>query len=220
MTSILEVNDLRHEYGDVDAPAGSPTVEEGVVADDTPARKTNSRLRHGARRFGAAAIDLWVVLAWAAVGAIIYLILRAHGLVPTTPLASDLLGFLTMVLPVTATLAAQEASRHRASVGKRRLGFVVSSTAGTPISFARSMARSAAKFLPWQLAHTGVFHLIAGSTDPIVMGLAIGAQVLVLANVAVMLLHPEYRAVHDLVAGTKVVDSRSPNGGTTRTSVR
>lgn len=180
MTRRLEVTDLKHEYG----------------------------LADGARRLGATAIDLWVVLAWAAIGAIVYLILRGLGQVPTTPLASDVLGFLTMVLPVTATLAAQEASRHQSTIGKRRLGLIVTTAAGNRVSFARSMARSGVKFLPWQLAHTGVFHLIAASTDPVFMGLAIGAQVLVLGNLAVMLLHPEHRALHDLVSGTRVVDSR------------
>jgi uncharacterized RDD family membrane protein YckC len=221
MTEILEVHDLKHENGDADAPGGlSRSVEEGPVAGETATTESTSWLRHGVRRLGAAAMDLWVVLAWGAAGGITYLILRTFGHVPTTPVASDVLGFLTLVVPVTATLAAQESSKHRATIGKRRVGFLVTATSGSQISFARSIARSSVKFLPWQLAHTGVFHMIAGSTDPIFMGLAIGAQVLVLGNLAVMLLHPEHRAVHDLVAGTKVVDSRSPNGVTTRTSGR
>lgn len=178
-----------------------------MVAGDTSATGSSSRLRHGVRRLGAAVLDLWVVLAWAAVGGIVYSILRSLDRVPTTPMASDVLGFLTLVLPVTVTLAAQEASRNQTTFGKRRLGFVVTSRAGDRITFARSMARSGVKFLPWQLAHTGVFHMIAGSTDPVFMGLAIGAQVLVLGDVAVMLVHPEHRAIHDLLAGTKVIDS-------------
>lgn len=140
----------------------------------------------------------------------VYLILRAFGRVPTTLVASDVLGFLTLVLPVTAALAAQEASRHQATFGKRRLGLLVTSTAGNRITFARSIARSGVKFLPWQLAQAGVFHLIAGSTDPIFMGLAMRAQVLVLGDVAVMLAHPERGAVHDLLVGTKVFDAQ-PN---------
>lgn len=155
----------------------------------------------------AGVVDLWVVLAWAAVGGGVYFVLRALDRVPATPVAEDTVGFLTLVLPVTATLAVQEASRHQSTIGKRRLGLIVTSTTGARLTLGRSLARSGLKFLPWQMAHTGVFHLVSGATDPIFMGLAIGAQLLVLGNVAVLLLHPEHRAIHDLLAGTMVIDS-------------
>jgi len=62
------------------------------------------------------------------------------------------------------------------------------------------------KFLPWQLAHTAVFHLAGGSTSLAFLALSIGAQVLVVASVLVMAIDARHRALHDWVAGTRVME--------------
>ncbi len=156
------------------------------------------------RRLAASAMDLLVVAFWAAVSGAGGLTLRAAGIEFTTPAAWDLFAFFTLVLPVVITLAIQEASSAQASLGKRRLGLRVAGRSGT-VGPARSLLRSAVKFAPWQMAHTAVFHLAAGSSSPGWLGLSIGAQVVALLSLVLVVFDRHGRALHDVVAGTRVV---------------
>lgn len=83
-----------------------------------------------------------------------------------SPLRGDLLAFLTSVLPVALYFAATESSSRQASWGKRRRGLrVVSATEGR-VSFPRALSRSLLKLLPWQLAHTCLFHIPGWPASP------------------------------------------------------
>jgi uncharacterized RDD family membrane protein YckC len=83
---------------------------------------------------------------------------------------------------------------------------VVTDAHGRPPGFRRAFVRTAVKFLPWQLGHTAVFHLAGGSTSPAFVVLSVGAQGLILASVAVLAMDPRHRALHDWVAGTRVLE--------------
>ena len=81
---------------------------------------------------------------------------------------------------------ALEGSGRQATFGKHRMRLVVVDAAGRPPGFRRAVVRSAVKFLPWQLAHTAVFQLAAGSTSLTFVALSVGAQLLVLASLVVI----------------------------------
>lgn len=185
------------------APPPGRHLERDVSAvDDKPPVR---RHREWLRRLQAAALDLPIIVGWAVFAGVTGSALRLLDLGFDTPAAWDVFAFSTLVLPVAVTFALMEASRRRATPGKRRLGLVVVDRMGQRLSIRRSFARSTVKFLPWQMAHTAVFQLMAGSTAAGYLILSIAAQALVLASIVTMAFDSHSRPFHDLVAGTRVL---------------
>jgi uncharacterized RDD family membrane protein YckC len=125
--------------------------------------------------------------------------------------ATDLLVLAATVLPTGAYLAAGEAGAHRAAWGKRRAGLRVVAAEGGRPGVARILLRTAVKLLPWQLAHLSVTRLVLGSGNPVVTwGANALAYLLPAVSVTMALRDRQGRALHDRVAGTRVVsDHRS-----------
>lgn len=122
------------------------------------------------------------------------------------PLLGQLLGFVTVTLPVSLYFALSEASPRQATWGKRRLHLQVSDTAGARLSLPRALLRTALKFISWELAHTCIWQLSAGASEPsplILYGFIL-VWVLVGANLLSLLLTPRRQALYDLLAGTQV----------------
>ena len=155
-------------------------------------------------RLQAQALDLLVVAGWLGFAGAVGVVARATGFEFDSAVRNDIFAFTTLVAPVVATFAWQEASGHQATFGKRRVGLRVTDLAGERLNIGRALGRSAAKFLPWQIAHTAVFGLIADSASTGFIVLAITAQGLVVASVIAMAIDPRHRAFHDWAAGTRV----------------
>lgn len=122
----------------------------------------------------------------------------------------DLLAFVTLVLPVILYFALSEASRAQATPGKRRLGLRVETREGQPLTKGRSLLRSSLKFLPWQIAHTSLFHVpgwpMAPEAPPAwVVGGFVLAFGLVATYLAGLFFSPVHRTLYDWAAGTRVV---------------
>ncbi len=166
------------------------------------------------RRIEALAFDLPIVAGWAIFSGLTGGALRLLKLDFDTPTAWDVYAFTTLVLPVALTFAFFEASQRQATPGKRRVRIRVVDVIGNRLTPRRSLARSAVKFAPWQLAHTAVFQLVAGSTATVFAVLAIVSQLVVLASVLTMAVDPHHRAIHDYVAKTCVVADVRPPGET------
>jgi uncharacterized RDD family membrane protein YckC len=162
------------------------------------------------RRLTATALDLAVIAGWAAFAAVVGLVARSSGLDFGSPHVTDVFAFATLVAPATLTFAWQESSTRQATFGKRRTGLRVVDRAGRRLTRRRSLARSVVKFLPWQLAHTAVFALIADPKSTGMVALSITAQVVVVASVLAMSLDRQHRALHDWGAGTRVVEGSRP----------
>jgi uncharacterized RDD family membrane protein YckC len=132
----------------------------------------------------------------------------------TSPWLFDLLSFTTLVLPVILYFALCEASSAQATWGKRRVGLAVVSSDGGRLSKAQSLLRSALKFLPWQIAHSSLFHIPGWptSTGPMPPGamaglaLAYGLAGLYLVG---LLRRPGHRTIYDGLAKTLVVTATS-----------
>lgn len=75
------------------------------------------------------------------------------------PIASDILTFLTLMLPVILYFTIQESAATQATWGKRKMDINVISVKGGRLSKTRAFIRSFVKFLPWQLAHTSIYHI-------------------------------------------------------------
>ena len=127
--------------------------------------------------------------------------------ISANPLLGQLLGFLSLSLPVGLYFAFSEASPRQATWGKRRMHLQVVDTAGTRLSLPRALLRSALKFIPWELAHTCIWQLNGAGYDPtpwIVAGFIV-VWVIVEANAIAILVSKKHQALYDLVAGTLVV---------------
>jgi uncharacterized RDD family membrane protein YckC len=162
------------------------------------------------RRLASLTWDLPVIAAWALFAGVVGVALNILvGLQPRSPWALDLQALLSLILPVILTFSYLEGSGRQATFGKRRMRLVVVDAGGRPPGFRRALVRSVVKLLPWQLGHSAVFHLAAGSTSIVFLALSIGAQLLMVASVLVMAIDARHRALHDWVAGTRVMDGSS-----------
>ena len=69
----------------------------------------------------------------------------------------------TLVAPTVVTFAVMEASPRQATLRKALVGLRVQSVDGERLTPAHALARNLVKLAPWQLAHTAVFRMAAGS---------------------------------------------------------
>lgn len=107
------------------------------------------------RRVLAFAVDWLVVALWA--GILLGVVMVASGFEPPRPpgpVTAQMIGFLTMTLPVTLYFAVCESSPMQASLGKRALGLRVRAESGERLPFGAALLRNAAKFAPWEFGHT------------------------------------------------------------------
>lgn len=167
------------------------------------------------RRIAALLIDYALILGWMAIIAALSTGIAlatggyANWLAWGTGVA-QLLGFAVLVLPVGIYLLATESSSRQATVGKRVMKMRVVARDGSRASAWRILVRTIVKLLPWEVAHFFVWHTVAVASGDgvfpawLVAGLIV-ADVLPVAYVLTVLLEPDRRGPHDLVAGTRVV---------------
>lgn len=183
-------------------------------------RLAEHRLRLGGRpglpgRAAAFGADLGVIAAWAALAAGVGWWGRRRQW-RLSPGQADALALGALVAPTIVTFAAMEASARQATPGKLVIGLRVQSVDGSRLSLARALARNVVKLAPWQVAHTAVFRMAAGSEQRRWPVLAIGAQLAVMGSAATLLRDPRHRCWHDLIAGTRVVAFPSSSGAPAR----
>ncbi len=122
-----------------------------------------------------------------------------------SPIAMNILSFLTLVLPVVLYFALQEGSSRQATWGKLRAKIKVVQVQGIRMSLWQSVLRSAIKFLPWQLAHTCVIYIWFGNQSPVFLVGALVAQGLVIIYVAFLCFSKRHQTPYDWIAGTAVI---------------
>jgi uncharacterized RDD family membrane protein YckC len=168
------------------------------------------------RRAAAFALDYLLIAAWIAVVVGLGFALRAAAADLATqlfgnPITAELVGFLTLTLPVSAYFAISEASTAGGTWGKRRLGIRVVTGEEDRLSLGRSMARTALKFVPWELAHAVIWRFAMPGSAPELL-LDAGLVVvwgLVLANLLSALVDENRRTLYDRLSGTVVVEART-----------
>ena len=149
----------------------------------------------------------FLLLMSAAIGSALHV---AVGPVRFTPALADGVAFVVLILPVILYGAWAESSPRQATFGKRRAGLVVVDARGGRLSRRRALARSALKYLPWQIAHSCLFRVPGWPSDPqepspwIWAGLIL-AQGLVLLTLLTLSFGRERRTPYDRIAGTAVV---------------
>jgi uncharacterized RDD family membrane protein YckC len=164
------------------------------------------------RRVGAFGVDYLVIAAWVLLIVVAGLVFRAvapdvSATVFSNPLLGQVIGFVVLTLPVTLYFALSEASAAGATLGKRRLGLRVQTAEGGRLTIGRSLARSALKFVPWELSHAVIWQFSAAGSDPpaiLTIGLAI-VWILIGLYLLSALVDPRRRTLYDRLAGTAVV---------------
>ena len=167
------------------------------------------------RRLGAFALDMVPIL-----GYILLLLAIFAGIpigifhIPLTlklnPILSDTVAFATIVLPVILYFAIQESSPRQTTWGKRRMGLWVITKDGKRLRFFRSLIRSIVKFLPWQIAHTCIFHIpgwpfdVQGFPTWVMAGFII-VYTLIIIYLITITFTPNHQSVYDFIAGSFVV---------------
>ncbi len=174
------------------------------------------------RRIAALLIDYALILGWmaiiAAVSAGIAVVTGGYAdwLAWGTAVA-QLLGFAVLVLPVGIYLFVTESSARQGTVGKRVMRMRVVAGDGSRAPVWRILVRTIVKLLPWEIAHFFVWHTVAAATGEgvfqpwLIAGLVV-ADLLPVAYVLTVLLEPQRRGPHDLVAGTRVVMASDVGG--------
>src|SRR5260370_9777102 len=171
------------------------------------------------RRIAAFGVDYLIIAAW--IGLITAVGFGASAMVgietgpvvsQTDKLRGHAMALLSLTLPVSLYFSIAESSQWQATVGKRALGLRVQTVAGARVGLGRSLARSAIKFLPWEIAHTAIWHVpgqpFVSMPAPInFLGYAValaGAGVF-----AAAVFRGQGRTPYDFVAGTRVLEIRS-----------
>ena len=163
----------------------------------------------GRARLRASAWDYLVIVAWLAVRTVLGVLARvlvppAAG--PLSPLAVDAVALGLSVLPVWGYLTLTEGSTAQATWGKRRTSLRVTDARGAKPGRVRVAVRNGVKLLPWQLAHVSVARIVLEVDAPFVVGATYALSLLLPAvSIAMAWRDPLHRALHDRVAGTRVV---------------
>ena len=161
----------------------------------------------GARACAFLLDELWIAI-WLVVVAAAAMVVEQllPGRLPTLyadPLRAQVISFMLVTLPVGVAFAWSES--RGATWGKRRLGLTVVGADGEAPGIARSCARTATKFLPWELAHTAVHRLPRGDAAPWVTGVLVTAWGLGFLYALSQALDVERRTLYDRASGTRVV---------------
>lgn len=167
------------------------------------------------RRIQAFMFDYLLILGYLAVLATAGLLLTLGPMgsewsaLVSTPWRMDLLAFFTTVLPVIAYFTWSERSADGATWGKKRVGLRVVGLDGRRLGWGRALARSVAKFLPWQMAHTALLHTIASADPPAWTVWVLGAMwVLVAAYLVGLTQFGGGRTIYDRLSASQVVEAR------------
>ena len=121
--------------------------------------------------------------------------------------AGHAFSFFALTAPVILYFALLEASPLQASLGKawRRLELVDAS--GKRAGLGRTLLRNALKFLPWELAHSAIWHVPGQPFVDPVPTFNIGVHVLAISLACLYVLslfRGSGRTPYDLIAGTRV----------------
>lgn len=114
---------------------------------------------------------------------------------------------LTVSVPSWIYFTLSASSARGATAGKRALGLAVrDAESGGRLPRGRALLRTAVKLLPWELTHVMIFlpEPIGETLSPFKIAMIVVVNGLMLTWLAVPLIRPDRRALHDLVAGSVV----------------
>lgn len=123
------------------------------------------------------------------------------------PYLGQLIGFLTLTLPVVTYSYMAEKSRWNGTIGKRLLKIRVLTAENK--SSRKILLRNVLKFLPWELAHTGVhwlgyFETNAMETPLWIWNILIIPQVIMVIYFISIVISKGERSIYDKISATRL----------------
>jgi len=162
-------------------------------------------VRRGARVV-ATVVDAVCMVPWIGVVAAAGAVLWSSGFTRSFDAgAANVVGFVTLIVPITIAASGFEGSARHATPGKRLLRFRVDRWSGGGAGFIRSLLRNGIKYaIPWELGHTAVFALFGSTTapSPETIVVLVGAYGIPLLSLALLLVNGV--PLHDRIVGTRV----------------
>ena len=124
-----------------------------------------------------------------------------------SPVIAELTGFFMITLPVSLYFILCESSKWQGTLGKRKMGIRVVDDEGRRIGIGRSTLRTAVKFLPWEVAHFGIWRLILPTdfSETTVFVILNAVNLAILLYLIIPLTNKNRKNIYDWVAGTKVL---------------
>jgi uncharacterized RDD family membrane protein YckC len=128
----------------------------------------------------------------------------------SSPVTAELTGLLMMTIPVSLYFIFSESSKWQGTLGKRKLGLYVVDGEGKRIGIGRSIFRTAIKFLPWEVAHFGVWRLMLPTdfSEITILVILNAVNLMILLYLIIPLTNKKKKNVYDWIAGTEVVNRR------------
>jgi len=163
----------------------------------------------------AFAVDYLVIAAYLVVLLVASLAIMASNLVPawatlwSSAWSAELTQSVLLTLPVVFYFALFESSPGGATLGKRALRIRVRAADGQRLGLDRALLRSVVKFLPWELAHFTIWHLVYATAShrnpPTWTALTLATVYLLVALFLVTLfVGRSHRTMYDRFAGSRV----------------
>ena len=166
------------------------------------------------KRLLAFLIDYLLIILWA--GFLMGATLLIHKILKLdfsklSPYTGQAIGFITMTLVVFLYFYLSEKTSYHATIGKRILGISINTIGSKRNSI---LIRNLIKFLPWELAHTGVHWAIYYSSQniepPVWVWIAlILPQLLVIIYIISIIISKGKTSIYDKIAGTSIVNKHS-----------
>lgn len=156
------------------------------------------------KRVLAFGIDYLVIVAYAL---LLFGITSLFGLTVFGPIRGQVVGFVTLTLPVFLYFYLNERSTYRATIGKRVMN--ISVITNLQSGNRNVLIRNVLKFLPWEIAHIGVHWIVYYSrmemvTPNWVWAVLILPQIVVLGYMISAIIYKGEQSLYDKIANTKI----------------
>lgn len=154
----------------------------------------------------ATIVDVVCMVPWIGVVAAAGAVLWSSGFTRNfDPGAANIVGFVTLIVPVTIAASGFEGAARHATPGKRLLRLRVDRWRGGGVGFVRSLLRNGIKYaVPWELGHTAVFALFGSTSVPSPTTVIVLAAAYAIPLLSLALLLVNGVSLHDRIAGTRV----------------
>lgn len=128
----------------------------------------------------------------------------------SSPVTAELTGFLMITLPVSLYFILCESSRWQGTWGKKKMAIRIVDSAGQRIGLVRSSVRTAIKFLPWEIAHFGIWRLMLPTdfSEVTIFVILNAVNLVALIYLLSPLTNKKKKTIYDWIVGTEVVRSR------------
>lgn len=163
------------------------------------------------KRSLAFGLDYLIIIGY---GMLLFGVTSTIGVARLSPLEGQVVGFVSLTLPVFLYFYLMEKSSSAATLGKRVMNISVQNHIARKNQ--RVLLRNILKFLPWEIAHFGVHWIIYYSgidkAPPVWVWVAlILPQVIVLGYISSIILYKGESSLYDKIANTSIVLNKPKN---------